>query len=207
MILTKEHIDYFKKRSDVELFKVMKSYFVDGVVNSVTERMNVGDDVNYMGRVTGIETQMLYNKIKSVQNSPNMFRENGVDLNARIENEVVVFVSVNKNDKGKYESDQKKMSAKSFIEICDNSIQLISSHQGIGSLTDLLNSYDEVSEEYKTVKTMIDLSKSSFFNFILYKYDSILNNQRTSIKNWSIFDSNDQNLRVEYEVKTEFKLP
>lgn len=207
MILTKEHIDYFKKRNDVELFKVMKSYFVDGVVNSVTERMNVGDDVSYIGKVSGIETQMLYNKIKSIENSPNMFRENGVDPNARIENEVVVFISINKNDKGKYESNQKKMSAKSFIDICDNCTRLVQTHQGIDSLVSLLNSYDEVSEEYKTVKTMIDLSTESFFNFILYKYDSILNNQRTSMRSWSIFDSNDRNLRAEYEVKNEFKLP
>lgn len=207
MVLEQSHIDYFKKRSDVELFKIIKSYFIDGVVASVNERFQIGDEITYAGRVTGMESQMLYNKIKSVQQSPNMFKENGIDPDARIENEVILFVSITKNEKGKYESNQKKMSAKSFLEICENVVRLAQTNAG-KTVEELLQKYDEASEEYKSLKVFSDITGSdALFSFTLYRYESVLQGNATTVRSWSINDSNDKQLRAEYEVKTEFKLP
>ena len=65
---------------------------------------------------------------------------------------------------------------------------------------------DITAKEAKALDTYIDFYSDHVFSFILHKYDLIMNDQRTTVKNWTFYDWNDIELRTKYEICSEFNI-
>ena len=200
-----EHINMMMSMKNVELFKVIGGYLIKGSCPAITDRLEIDDTIEYKGYVDpGTELINLYVGLNQIEKNFDEIRKN----NGRIENEVISFIRVTKNQNGKYDSKQTRMSVDSFKNLIAKVQSIMTSNDlnSIESLKEYRKNFDSASEEAKTLDTYIDFYADHAFTFVLHKYDIIINDERRKIKNWSFYDWNDIDLRTKYELCTEFKI-
>lgn len=206
MIVNETNIKLFEKKArDVELVKVLNGYLIEGKNKNVSERIQLGDTVKYCGRTSGMEVVVLTSEVKKVLDSLNNIESNS---GVRFENGVIDIYTIIKTD-GKYESKEKKFSLVSFINMIESVHKLIAQNSltTFEKLEDYSNKMDPESEEGKACRAYLDLTKEHCFCFALVKYDSILGDERSSLRTWYIWDFNDVELRALKEFCDEFNLP
>ncbi len=101
-----------------------------------------------------------------------------------------------------------KYSAESFKNLIERVQKLIINNRlnTVEDIKEYRSKIDSVSEEAKTLDAYIDLYSDHVFTFIVLKYDIIMNNQRSSIKEWKVYDWNDEKLRAKYALQTIFQI-
>lgn len=203
MNITQYHLDYFKKRSDVELFKLIDFYFLSGRIDSIKDRINLNDSVSYMGNVE-LFPNILYSRLVSMRDAKNNLLENANKFGITLDNNLVKtepevkLISIDKED-GKYRSRLFNMDYDTIIKVYDNIVEWLNANQ----TTDIKVLYDKYSsdiEKKKVLDSFSDLSNKALFKF------AIITNESTKEKLWLVFDSNDKKLRAEYEMKNEFHI-
>lgn len=207
MIINETNIKLFEKKArDVELIKVLNGYLIEGKNKNVSERIQLGDTVKYCGRTSGMEVVVLTSEVKKVLDSLNDIESRNASV--RFENGVIDIYTIIKTD-GKYESKEKKFSLVSFMNMIDSVHKLIGQNNltTFEKLEDYSNKMDPESEEGKACRAYLDLTKDHCFCFTLVKYDSILGNERSSLRTWYIWDFNDNELRALKEFCDEFNIP
>ena len=204
--ITNEHLKLIEGMSrQVELFKVINGYLIKGSCAAITDRVEESDQIEYRGYVDpGAELIKIYMDLNQLEKNVRNIEDNG----GRLENQVISFIRVTKNEKGNYDSKQTKMSVESFKNLITKVQTLMTSNklESIEEIKEYRSKLDSVSEEAKALDTYIDFYSDHVFSFILHKYDLIMNDQRTSVKSWSFYDWNDVELRTKYELCTEFKV-
>lgn len=204
--LTESSIQLFGKLSkEFEIMKVADGYFVKGAAKSISEKFQVGDTVAYDGRVNGpLEIVSIYKIIKS---NEARLQELADTVGLRVENAVVSFISIVKEN-NKYESKETKMSFGSFVNMIET-VQKLIQNNGLTTadkIKEYVNSLDSASDEYKSIKTYLDMSEEHCFTFALLKYDTIIGEERSTVRAWHIWDFNDKEARELYNFYTEFGL-
>lgn len=204
--ITKEHLKSIEETSkQVELFKVINGYLIKGSCAAITDRLEENDQVEYKGYVDpGKELVNLYMSLTQLEKNFVTIKERG----DRLENQVITFIRVTKNAKGNYDSKQTRMSVESFKNLITKVQSLMNSNKlkSIEEIKEYRSKLDSISEEAKALDTYIDFYSDHVFSFILYKYDLIIEDQRTSVKNWTFYDWNDIELRTKYEICSEFNI-
>lgn len=207
MIINETNIKLFNtKARDVELMKVLNGYLIEGKNKNVSERIQIGDTVKYCGRTSGMEVVVLSTEVKKVLDSLKNIESGNAGV--RFENGVIDIYTIIKTD-GKYESKEKKFSLVSFTNMIESVHKLIAQNSlsTFEKLEEYSNKLDSESEEGKACRAYIDLTKDHCFNFTLVKYDSIVGDERSSLRTWYIWDFNDIELRALKEFCDEFDLP
>ena len=208
-INSQEYLDQIVENSNsVEVFKVISGYFIKGSCEAIPERLEVGDWIDYYGHIdSGNElSNLYYGDLPIIENKLKGMKENNID--ARIENHVISIIHVSKNAKGKYDSKMTKYSAESFKNLIDRVQKLIINNHlnTVEDIKEYRSKIDSVSEEAKTLDAYIDLYSDHVFTFIILKYDMIVNDQRSSIKEWKVYDWNDEKLRAKYALQSIFQI-
>lgn len=205
VIIDSKHLEMMSSMKQVELFKVITGYLIKGSCVAITDRLEIDDTVEYKGYVDpGTELINLYVELNQIEKNFDKIQKN----NGRIENDVISFIHVSKNQNGKYDSKQTRMSVDSFKNLITKvqSIMMNNDLDSIESLKEYRKNFDSASEEAKTLDTYIDFYGDHVFTFVLHKYDIIINDERRKIKHWSFYDWNDIDFRTKYELCTEFKI-
>ena len=204
--ITEEHLKSIEGMSkQVELFKVINGYLIKGSCAAITDRVEENDQVEYKGYVDpGTELVNLYMSLTQLEKNFGTIMEQG----GRLENQVISFIRVTKNAKGNYDSKQTRMSVESFKNLISKVQSLMNSNKlkTIEEIKEYRSKLDSVSEEAKALDTYIDFYSDHVFSFILHKYDLIMDDQRTTVKSWTFYDWNDVELRIKYELCTEFNI-
>lgn len=208
IVLTETNIGLFEelsKKFGIELFKVADGYFVKHSVKSISEEFEIGDGIEYSGRINPV-TQIvsIYNKIKKLEQALVQLNEN---TDVRIENSVVNFIRIVKNN-NKYESREVKMSFSSFINMIETVQKIILNNKldSLEKIQEYVNGLDSASDEWKSVKLYLDLTEQACFSFILMKHDHILGESRETNRIWYVSDTNDVRARELYDFCDEFKV-
>lgn len=204
--ITEEHLKSIEEMSkQVELFKVINGYLIKGSCTAITDRVEENDQVEYKGYVDpGTELINLYMNLTQLEKNFETVKEQG----GRFENQVISFIRVTKNAKGNYDSKQTRMSVESFKNLITKVRSLMNSNKlkSIEDIKEYRSKLDSVSEEAKALDTYIDFYSDHVFSFILYKYDLIIEDQRTTVKSWTFYDWNDVELRTKFELCSEFNI-
>ena len=199
------HLEMMSSMKQVELFKVITGYLINGSCPAITDRLEIDDTVEYKGYVDpGTELINLYMGLNQIEKNFDELRKNG----GRIENEVIGFIRVTKNPNGKYDSKQTRMSVDSFKNLITK-VQSLMTNNDLKSIEEIKayrGKLDSVSEEAKALDTYIDFYSDHAFTFILHKYDIIISDERRTVKNWTFYDWNDIELRTKYEICSEFNI-
>lgn len=207
MIVDETNIKLFEKKAkDVELVKVLNGYLIEGRNKNVSERIQIGDNVKYCGRRNGMEVKVLSTEVKNLLDSLNNIESRNVGFH--FENGVIDIYTIVKEN-GKYESKEKKFSLVSFMNMVDTVHKLIAQNKLFTTekFEEYSNEMDPESEEGKACRAYLDLIKDYCFNFTLVKYNSVMGDEKSTIRSWYIWDFNDVELRALKEFCDEFNLP
>jgi hypothetical protein len=193
--------DYSKQ---VELYKVLNGYLIEGKCEDIKDRLQVGDMFEYSGSV---ENRMeLLNLFKKVKETHQIKETND---KVRFENEIVSFIFIVNGPNGKgYESKQIRMSTSSFENMIDSVQKMINDHNldTYDKMNDYLKTLDPASDEYKSLSTYKSMYEDHKFGFILYSYNVFLGDFSNTCRFWYAYDFNDEYLRAKYAMFTECRI-
>lgn len=187
----------------VELFKVLNGYLIEGKCQEIKDRLQIGDSFDYCGSVENhLELINLFNKIKETHQITND--------KVKFENEIISFIFIVSNPNGKgYESKQIRMSVSSFENMIDSVQKLIKDHNldTFDKMNEYLkNNLDPVSDEYKSLSTYASLYEDHKFGFVLYNYNVSVGEFSNTCRYWYVYDFNDEYLRAKYAMFTECRI-
>lgn len=193
--------DYSKQ---VELFKVLNGYLIEGKCEDIKDRLQIGDMFEYSGSVENhMELLNLFKKVKETH----QIKETNDKV--RFENEIVSFIFIVNGPNGKgYESKQIRMSTSSFENMIDSVQKMINEHNldTYEKMDEYLKTLDSASDEYKSLSTYKSMYEDHKFGFILYNYNVFLGDFSNTCRFWYTYDFNDEYLRAKYAMFTECRI-